>query len=66
MTTELLTEDPLLDDREAARELKVQPQTLAVWRSTKRYPLEYVKIGRAIRYRRSAVLAFIAAHTVKM
>jgi predicted DNA-binding transcriptional regulator AlpA len=36
-----------------------------VWRSTKRYPeLEYVKIGRNVRYRRSAIERFIQLRTV--
>lgn len=33
--------------------------TLAVWRSTKRYNLKYVKIGRWVRYWRSEVMRFI-------
>jgi len=36
------------------------PETLCVWRSTKRYPqLVYVKIGHLVRYRRADVEAFI-------
>lgn len=57
-------EDRLLDEREAAAILNVSVGTLQVWRSTRRYPLAYTKIGRAVRYRRSAVLAFIASRTI--
>ncbi len=39
--------------------------TLEVWRATKRYPeLEYVKVGRLVRYKREAVERFLAARTV--
>lgn len=41
---------PVFPDRynakEAADILGIREETLAVWRSTKRYPLSYVKIGR--------------------
>jgi hypothetical protein len=33
--------------------------TLAVWRSTKRYNLKYVKVGRWVRYWHSDVMLFI-------
>ena len=32
--------------------------TLAVWRSTKKYNLPYVKIGRYVRYRKSDLRKF--------
>jgi len=56
--------DELLDENETAAILGVTPGTLQVWRSTKRYPLEYVKIGSKVRYRRSGIRAFIAFRTV--
>lgn len=56
--------DPLLSEQEAADKLGVKPSTLQVWRSTKRYPLPYVKVGRNVRYRTSAVDAFIDSRTV--
>jgi excisionase family DNA binding protein len=58
------TDDDLLTTAEAAKLLDVTPGTLEVWRSTKRYPLPYVKIGSNVRYRKSAVLAFLEARTV--
>ncbi len=58
--------DPLLSTPEVAAMLDVTPQTLEVWRSTKRYRLEFVKIGSKVRYRKSAVLQFIESRTVKL
>ena len=51
--------DCLLDRKEAAKYLKVKPSTLAVWDCTKRYDLKPKKIGRAVRYRRSDLDAYI-------
>ncbi|MGE5525215.1 MAG: helix-turn-helix domain-containing protein [Rhodospirillaceae bacterium] len=56
--------DSLLNEREAAETLHVSTGTLQVWRSTRRYPLPFVKIGRAVRYRRSDLEAFIKSRTV--
>lgn len=54
----------LLTEKEASLLLDVSVGTLQVWRATKRYPLAYVKVGRNVRYQKSAVLAFIASRTV--
>ena len=43
---ELLTAD------QAAEYIGVKPQTLAIWRSTGRYSLPFLKVGRLIKYRR--------------
>jgi|KBSSwiStaDraftv2_1062776.scaffolds.fasta_scaffold3016248_1 predicted DNA-binding transcriptional regulator AlpA len=56
--------DELLNEEAAAKILGTATGTLQVWRSTKRYPLPYVKIGRSVRYRRSAISAFITSRTV--
>ena len=56
--------DPLLSEQQAAQILGIQPATLQVWRCTRRYPLQYVKVGRTVRYRRSAVEEFISLRTV--
>lgn len=53
----------LLDSTQAAEYIGVAPKTLSVWRSTKRYPLPYVKVGSRVRYRRSDLDAFIASRT---
>lgn len=54
--------ETLMRPEEVATALKVEVETLNVWRCTKRYPLPYVKIGRCVRYRASDVQAFIEAH----
>lgn len=51
--------ESLLCRKRAARYLNVSPGTLAVWDCTKRYNLNPLKIGRAVRYRRSDLDAFI-------
>lgn len=56
--------DPLLSEQQTAELLDVRPTTLQVWRSTRRYNLPFVKIGRNVRYRASAVQAFIESRTV--
>lgn len=43
----------LLNETEAAKILDIAPGTLSVWRSTGRYSLPFVKVGRKVRYRRS-------------
>ena len=53
----------LLDERAAAELIDVAPGTLSVWRSTGRYNLPFIKIGRKVRYRRSDLLAWMEART---
>lgn len=55
----------LLTEAEAADFLGLEPKTLAVWRSTKRYPLSYVKVGRLVRYYRSDLVAFLDSRRVQ-
>jgi hypothetical protein len=43
--------------------LYVKPSTLEVWRSTGRYDLPFEKIGRKVRYRKSALDAWRAKRT---
>lgn len=45
--------DQLLDEQAAASYLDLKPGTLSVWRSTGRYAIPFVKIGRNVRYRRA-------------
>lgn len=49
----------LVDDKTAASQLDVTPGTLAVWRSTGRYNLPFVKVGRKVRYRQMDLDAWI-------
>jgi excisionase family DNA binding protein len=53
----------LMSAPQAAIYLGTTERTLAVWRSTRRYPLKFVKIGRCVRYRRADLDAFIADRT---
>lgn len=46
-----LAADTLLDDGQAAAVLGLKKGTLSIWRSTGRYNLPYLKIGRLVRYR---------------
>ena len=59
------SDSDLLLPTEAARFLRLRnPQTLAVWRTTKRYPLPYVRIGSRVCYRRSDLEEFVRSRTV--
>ena len=53
----------LLDEKAAAQFLDNSPGTLSVWRSTGRYNLPFIKIGRNVRYRRSDLLAWLEKRT---
>lgn len=66
MNTQFLPQpdDPLLTSDEAAAYLDVAKHTLSVWRSTGRYRLPFVKVGRLVRYRKSDLDAFLARRTV--
>jgi len=59
-----LADDRLLTREDAADLLSIRPQTLALWASTKRYDLPYVKVGRAVRYRLSDIEQFLKSRTV--
>ena len=54
----------LLNRKQAAEYLGITPRTLAVWACTKRYDLPYVKMGRLVKYRRSALDSFIEQRTI--
>ena len=56
--------DELLTPEEAAKQLHIEPQTLAVWRCHRRYSLAYVKIGGKVRYSQRAIDRFIESRTV--
>ena len=55
--------EELLSRNEAANYLGVKKSTLAVWASTKRYPLPIVKIGRLCKYRLKDLNSFIVRNT---
>lgn len=59
-----LNKNHLLTRDEAAKFLGVSPITLGLWKSTKRYNLPVVKIGRLAKYRYGDLLDFIERRTV--
>jgi excisionase family DNA binding protein len=55
--------DAALNENQAAEFLGISVRTLQAWR-VRGSELPYVKIGRAVRYRRRALIEFQNAHTV--
>ncbi len=53
----------LLDEKAAAQFLDNSPGTLSVWRSTGRYNLPFIKVGRNVRYRRADLVAWLEKRT---
>ena len=53
----------LLDEKAAAELLDIAPGTLSVWRSTGRYCIPFVKVGRRVRYRRADLESWLASRT---
>lgn len=53
------TGETLFSRQEAADYLGVSPNTLAVWASTGRYNLRYIKVGKLVKYRRSDLNLFL-------
>lgn len=55
--------DDLVDEKSAAKMLGISAGTLSVWRSTGRYGIPYVKVGRLVRYRLSALHLWLESRT---
>lgn len=53
----------MLDERQAAEYLTLSAGTLSVWRSTGRYKIPFVKVGRRVRYRRADLDAWLDSRT---
>ncbi len=53
--------DDLLSTADAAEFLHVKAGTLEVWRSSGRYGLKFLKIGRCVRYRRADLESWLAS-----
>lgn len=53
----------LVDETEAAEILDLAPGTLSVWRSTGRYGIPFIKVGRKVRYSRTALNAWLESRT---
>ncbi|NBQ67605.1 MAG: DNA-binding protein [Nitrosomonadaceae bacterium] len=58
-----MSDDQLLNSRQAADYLGIAVETLNVWRCTKRYDLSYIKVGRLVKYRKSALDSFLERRT---
>lgn len=54
--------DHLLTQQQAADVLGVKPSTLERWRFVG-HPLSFVKVGRLVRYRRSAIEEYLTQRT---
>lgn len=58
------TKDEILGNTDAAEYIGVTPRTLEVWRCTKRYQIPFIKVGRLVKYRKSALDAFLDSRTI--
>jgi excisionase family DNA binding protein len=56
--------DEIFCNTDAAEYIGVTPRTLEVWRCTKRYQIPFIKVGRLVKYRKSALDAFLESRTV--
>ncbi|BBL59333.1 hypothetical protein MKFW12EY_29460 [Methylomonas koyamae] len=56
--------DEIFNNTAAAEYIGVTPRTLEVWRCTKRYQIPFIKVGRLVKYRKSALDAFLESRTV--
>lgn len=54
----------LLTDKEAAAYLNLSTSTLGVWRCTKRQEIPFVKLGRAVRYRKADLDKWLESQTI--
>lgn len=57
-------ESPLLKQDVAAQFLGVTPHTLETWRHKRKGP-PYIKVGRLVYYRESALAGWLDEHTVR-
>jgi len=55
----------LLNNDLAAAYIGVTPRTLEVWRCTKRHQIPFIKVGRLVKYRKSALDNFLDQQTVE-
>ena len=58
------TKDEIFGNTGAAEYIGVTPRTLEVWRCTKRYQIPFIKVGRLVKYRKSALDAFLESRTI--
>jgi excisionase family DNA binding protein len=53
--------EPLLSPKQVSEYTGVPVTTLAIWRCTGRVHIPYLKVGRAVRYRREDIEAYLAS-----
>jgi excisionase family DNA binding protein len=53
----------IVGEKEAAAILGVTTGTLQVWRSTGRYAIPFIKVGRLVKYRRSVLEEWLDSRT---
>ena len=58
------TKPQLLNNREAADFIGVQPHTLETWRTVKRYAIPYTKVGGKVYYFAEDLLAWLESRRV--
>jgi predicted site-specific integrase-resolvase len=61
--TPTLSLSDLLNPEQTADLIKIKKDTLAIWRTTGRYNLKFVKVGRRIFYRRSDIQDWLESRT---
>lgn len=66
LDTSLPPEQILLTRKEAAKFLGLKTNTLAVWKSAKRYDLPMIKVGGLTKYRLSDLQNFLDQNECKM
>lgn len=63
MTEKTTLVQKLLTPKQAAAQIGVTAGTLSVWRSTGRYSIPFIKVGRNVRYRQSDLVAWLESRT---
>ena len=58
-----MTDESLLKEKDVAELIDVHQVTLSVWRRSGQGP-EYIKIGKNVRYRRSAIEKWLEDRTI--
>ena len=56
-------EKKLVGEKEAAEILGVTPGTMQVWRSTGRYAIPFIKVGRLVKYRPDVLEGWLKSRT---
>lgn len=59
----MIVNDKLLNSQQTSDFLGITKDTLAVWRTTKRYPIPYIKVGHLIKYKLSDLERWLDSRT---